>query len=57
MCQAGFHVLEIFPLTYAYPNGTGIANKPWGDSVHYVRETFLPVEEYLYDYFTTNLKN
>jgi len=50
MCAAGFPVLDIFPLSYSYPNGTGTILKPW-DAVHYSRQTFLPVEEYLFSYF------
>lgn len=47
MCQAGFNVLDVYPISYAYPNGT----RSIVDAVHYDHVVFKPVEDYLYDYF------
>ena len=53
MCALGFPVLDVFPLSFAYPNGTGSVMKPW-DAVHYGRQAFLAVEQYLFSYFDNN---
>ena len=50
MCNSGFDVLDVYPMTLSYPAGTGTAVKPW-DAVHYEPIVFKPVEDYLAQYF------
>ena len=44
MCQAGIPVLDLFPLSASYVNGTL-------DYVHYDSKVFRPVEDFLQRYF------
>ena len=46
MCKAGIPMLDIFPLTNSYPNGTGNEKFPH-DPVHYDYEVMDPVEKIL----------
>lgn len=46
MCEAGIPILDFFPLTDSYPNGTGNSISPF-DPVHYDHHVLLPVEELL----------
>jgi len=50
MCEAGIDVIDVYPMTYSYPNGTGSSKKYW-DAVHYEAVVFKALEEYIYDYF------
>jgi len=49
LCDAGIKILDVYPLTYSYPNGTGSNIKPW-DAVHYEALVFKSVEDYLIQY-------
>lgn len=54
MCRAGFLVLDVFPITDSYPQGTGThgAHGPVkNDIVHYSNLAFIPAEELLEEYF------
>lgn len=54
MCRAGFLVLDVFPITDSYPQGTGThgAHGPVkNDIVHYSNLAFRPVEELIEEYF------
>ncbi|KAJ7369930.1 hypothetical protein OS493_035276 [Desmophyllum pertusum] len=54
MCRAGFYVLDVFPITDSYPQGTGThgAHGPVkNDIVHYSNLAFRPAEELLEEYF------
>ena len=55
MCEAGFKVLDIFPMSYTFPHGTGLGKG--GDGVHYREEAFLPVEKFLRKYFDSEDHN
>lgn len=50
MCSAGIPVLDLFPLTDSYPNGTGIRGFKF-DAVHYEHSTFAAAERYLEEVF------
>lgn len=50
MCEAGIDVIDVYPMTYSYPNGTGSRKKYW-DAVHYEAIVFKALEEYIYNYF------
>lgn len=55
MCRAGFHVLDVFPITDSYPQGTGThgAHGPVNnDIVHYSNLAFKPAEDVLAEYFS-----
>ena len=55
MCQAGFQVLDVFPITDSYPQGTGThgGNGPVkNDIVHYSNLAFRPAEDVLERYFS-----
>jgi len=56
MCQSNINVLDIFPMTSSYPFGTGTLDRPHNDSVHFVRTTFKPIEDYLTQFFTVGAK-
>lgn len=54
MCQAGFKIIDVFPITDSYPQGTGThgANGPVkNDIVHYNNLVFSPAEDELEQYF------
>lgn len=54
MCHAGFQVLDVFPITDSYPQGTGThgGNGPVkNDIVHYSNLAFRPAEDVLERYF------
>ena len=54
MCEAGFHVLDVYPISDSYPPGTGThgAHGPVGnDIVHYSNLAFNPVEELFEKFF------
>ncbi|XP_067031882.1 uncharacterized protein [Acropora muricata] len=50
MCRAGIDVLDVFPISDAYPGGTGLPRKPY-DAVHYKGHVFQPVVKLLQTYF------
>ncbi|XP_012564143.2 uncharacterized protein LOC105848537 [Hydra vulgaris] len=50
MCKSGFNVLDVYPMSLSYPDGTGTVLKPW-DAVHYEPIVFKSVEDYLAQYF------
>lgn len=50
MCRAGFEVLDVYPLSASFPNGTDNSYDPY-DSVHYKDSVFQPAEEILLEYF------
>lgn len=50
MCDAGFDILDTFPMTDSHPNGTGLPHKPY-DAVHYPISTFVTAAELLERYF------
>ena len=50
MCDAGFDVLDVYPLTASYPYGTGSSARP-KDAVHYEHFVFESVERLLEDLF------
>lgn len=50
MCRAGFEVLDVYPLSASFPNGTDSSYDPY-DSVHYKDSVFKPAEEILLEYF------
>ncbi|XP_048586274.1 uncharacterized protein LOC116618598 isoform X1 [Nematostella vectensis] len=45
MCKAGYAVIDVYPISHAYPEGTN-------DGVHYNAHAFYPAESALYTYFT-----
>jgi len=51
MCRAGFEVLDVYPLSASFPNGTDNSHDPF-DSVHYKDSVFKPAEEILLEYFS-----
>ena len=54
MCEAGFHVLDVYPVTDSYSPGTGThgAHGPVkNDVVHYSNLAFRPVEDLLEEFF------
>ena len=50
MCRAGFPVLDVFPISDSYANGTGLPHKPY-DAVHYPNWVFESVATVLEQYF------
>ena len=51
MCRAGFEVLNVYPLSTSFPNGTDNSYDLF-DSVHYKDSVFTPAEEILLGYFS-----
>ena len=51
MCRARFEVLDVYPLSASFPNGTDNSHDPF-DSVHYKDSVFKPAEEILLEYFS-----
>ncbi|XP_020618373.1 uncharacterized protein LOC110056252 [Orbicella faveolata] len=51
MCKAGIEVLDVYPLTASFPNGTDNSVDPF-DSVHYKDLVFKPAEDILLEYFS-----
>ena len=49
MCQAGFDVIDVYPMTESFPDGTT-------DEVHYQNYVFSPMEELLEQYKLHNHK-
>ena len=49
MCQAGFDVIDVYPITDSYPNGTLDL-----DVVHYPDKVFFTMETLLEKYKTYN---
>ena len=52
MCNAGFEVLDVYPLSASFPNGTDSSVDPY-DSVHYKDMVFEPAERMLLEYFSS----
>ncbi|XP_068682072.1 uncharacterized protein [Montipora foliosa] len=50
MCRAGIDVLDVFPISDAYPGGTGLPRKMY-DAVHFKPHVFQPVVDLLQRYF------
>ena len=50
MCKARIDVLDVFPISDAYPGGTGLPKKPY-DAVHFKAHVFQPVVDLLQRYF------
>ncbi|XP_032221806.2 uncharacterized protein LOC5520721 isoform X4 [Nematostella vectensis] len=51
MCSAGVHVLDVYPLTDSFPEGTGRSDSP-NDPVHYRPSVFSSGEDLLEQYFS-----
>jgi len=51
MCKASIEVLDVYPLTASFPNGTDNSVDPY-DMVHYKDLVFKPAEEILLEYFS-----
>ena len=51
MCQAGFEVLDVYPISASFPNGTDNSLDPY-DAVHYKDLVFKPAEHILLEYFS-----
>ena len=51
MCKAGIEVLDVYPLSASFPNGTDNSVDPF-DSVHYKDSVFKPAEDILLEYFS-----
>ena len=51
MCKAGIEVLDVYPLTASFPNGTDNSVDPY-DMVHYKDLVFKPAQEVLLEYFS-----
>ncbi|KAK2567380.1 Gelation factor [Acropora cervicornis] len=54
MCEAGFHVLDVYPISDSYPPGTGTHGAHGlvgNDIVHYSNLAFNPVEELFEKFF------
>ena len=49
MCSHGIDVLDVNPISEAYPEGTGGGAKKW-DAVHFNAKAFQPVEDLLEEY-------
>lgn len=50
MCRAGIDVLDVFPISDSYPEGTGLPGKPY-DAVHFKPYVFQSVVNLLQRYF------
>lgn len=50
MCNAGFEILDVFPMSASYPEGTDDSSDKY-DAVHYKRHVFKPAEQLLFEYF------
>ena len=58
MCQEGFEILDVHPLTASYPNGTGGPTMEYfkeHDTVHYKTLVTRPFEDILAEYLLGNL--
>ena len=53
MCKAGIEVLDVYPVSASFPNGTDNSVDPF-DSVHYkdLVFEFKPAEDILLEYFS-----
>ena len=49
MCNAGFEILDVFPMSASYPEGTDDSSDKY-DAVHYKRHVFKPAEQLLFEY-------
>ena len=52
MCRAGIPVLDVYPVSDSYPDGTISRDDP----VHYSSHVFRSVEKFLYTMFSSNDK-
>ena len=50
MCKAGVDVLDVFPISDAYPGGTGLPGKPY-DAAHFKAHVFQSVVNLLQRHF------
>lgn len=50
MCNAGIEILDVFPMSYSFPEGTDGSSDRY-DAVHYKNIVFKPAEQLLYEYF------
>lgn len=50
MCNAGFEILDVFPMSASYPEGTDDSSDKY-DAVHFKRLVFKPAEQLLHEYF------
>ena len=55
MCREGFEILDVFPLSASYPNGTGGGQLSTVDIVHYQAIAMKPFEDALTEYLMGNL--
>ena len=54
MCRAGLEVLDVYPFTSSYPEGTGgpeVARYKEHDTVHFKYVAMKPIDFFLEDYF------
>lgn len=54
MCQAGLEVLDVYPFTRSFPEGTGgpeVARHKERDIVHFKFHVMKPIEHFLEEYF------
>ena len=54
MCQAGLEVLDVYPFTRSFPEGTGGPEVAWykeRDIVHFKFHVMKPIEHFLEEYF------
>ena len=54
MCQANLEVLDVYPFTRSYPEGTGgpeVAHYKEHDTVHFKYIAMKPIDIFLEDYF------
>ena len=51
MCKAGIEVLDVYPLSASFPNGTDDSVDTY-DMVHYKDLVFKPAEDILLEYFS-----
>ena len=50
MCNAGFEILDVYPMSASYPEGTDDSFDKH-DAVHFKTAVFKPAEQLLFDYF------
>lgn len=53
MCQAGLEVLDVYPFTRSFPEGTGgpeVARHKERDIVHFKFHVMKPIEHFLEEY-------
>ena len=50
MCKAGIEILDVFPMSASYPEGTDGSLDKY-DAVHFKKTVFKPAEQLLYEYF------